>query len=105
MTAVPVGCWKIVCDVCGSNPIERTDFTGFGPTPSDAREYILDDLDGLPWLEVRGLDICGEHAEWSHDDDPTHRSCESCGTFPPDEVLYAGNCPRCWDAALTEVPA
>ena len=102
MSAIPVPCWTIRCDVCNCDPIEEAgEYAGMGPTISDARAYVEDDCDVLPWLVVAGvLDICGDHAEWSHEDDPDHRPCESCHGWPSDELLWAGNCPRCWELAM-----
>lgn len=98
MTAKPVPCWTIICDACGKDAAEGSEYSGFGETQGDARDALC--WNDAQWLHVGNLDLCWDHAAWSHDDDPEHHPCQSCGEYPPDELLWAANCPACWARAL-----
>lgn len=98
MSAKRVDCWTIICDLCGFDASDGTEYSGTGPGPQEARDQFCNDV--WAWFTVDDIDICADHAEWSHDDDPDHRPCQSCGEYPRDEVLFAANCPDCWKAAL-----
>lgn len=63
MTAKRVECFTIVCDGCGADAFEDTDYTGWGPTMADAREVA----ECSDWTCDERGDFCWDCA---HTDDP-----------------------------------
>lgn len=93
MSARPVPCWTIVCDICGCDAGKDADYCGFGPEPGDARYHMIDSDFWLTVIAFRPnvwLDICPEHMAGEG-------PCQSCGD---DDVTWAGNCEPCWEKAM-----
>lgn len=81
MSAVSVPAWTIQCDFCRFDASSDSDYSGFGPGPSEARQEFCDD-----WAEWRDLDICTECY--------ITVTCQSCGE---EDMGWAGNCVECWE--------
>jgi len=83
MSARTVDCWTIICDLCGRDAAEHSDYAGIGPGPSEARAEFCE-----LWERWLHLDICDECS--------VALICATCGE---EDMGWAGNCASCWEDA------